>query len=89
VEGVCNPGDILYGFSTSGNSKNICNAFEVANNKEIITVGFTGKTGGMMKEISKYLINVPSTVTPRIQESHIMAGHIICELAEEQFFKDK
>jgi len=89
VEGVCNPGDILFGFSTSGNSKNICNAFEVANNKEIITVGFTGKTGGMMKEISKYLINVPSTVTPRIQECHIMAGHIICELAEEQFFKDK
>jgi D-sedoheptulose 7-phosphate isomerase len=89
VEGVCSPGDILFGFSTSGNSKNICNAFEVANNKEIITVGFTGKTGGMMKEISKYLINVPSTVTPRIQESHIMAGHIICELVEEQFFKDK
>jgi D-sedoheptulose 7-phosphate isomerase len=89
VEGVCNPGDILYGFSTSGNSKNICNAFEVANNKEIITVGFTGITGGMMKEISKYLVNVPSTVTPRIQESHIMAGHIICELAEELFFKDK
>jgi len=89
VEGVCNAGDILYGFSTSGNSKNICNAFEVANNKEIITVGFTGNSGGKMKELSKYLINVPSTVTPRIQESHIMAGHIICELAEELFFKDK
>ncbi|HSF44622.1 MAG TPA: D-sedoheptulose 7-phosphate isomerase, partial [Chitinophagaceae bacterium] len=89
VEGVCNPGDILYGFSTSGNSKNICNAFEVANNKEIITVGFTGKMGGKMKEISKFLVNVPSTVTPRIQESHIMAGHIICELAEELFFQGK
>jgi D-sedoheptulose 7-phosphate isomerase len=89
VEGVCNAGDILYGFSTSGNSKNICNAFEVANNKEIITVGFTGKSGGMMKELSKYLVNVPSTVTPRIQESHIMAGHIICELVEELFFKEK
>jgi D-sedoheptulose 7-phosphate isomerase len=87
VEGVCSSGDILFGFSTSGNSKNICNAFEVANNKEIITVGFTGSTGGKMKEISNYLINVPSAVTPRIQESHIMAGHIICELAEELFFK--
>lgn len=87
VEGVCNSGDILFGFSTSGNSKNICNAFEVANNKEIITVGFTGEGGGKMKEISNYLINVPSNVTPRIQESHIMAGHIICELVEEQFFK--
>jgi D-sedoheptulose 7-phosphate isomerase len=89
VEGVCSPGDILFGFSTSGNSMNICNAFEVANNREIITVGFTGKTGGMMKEISKYLVNVPSTVTPRIQESHIMAGHIICELVEEIFFQEK
>lgn len=87
VEGVCNSGDILFGFSTSGNSKNICNAFEVANNKEIITVGFTGESGGKMKEISNYLVNVPSSITPRIQESHIMAGHIICELVEEEFFK--
>lgn len=87
VEGVCNSGDILFGFSTSGNSKNICNAFEVANNKEIITVGFTGETGGRMKEISNYLVNIPSTITPRIQESHIMAGHIICELVEEEFFR--
>jgi D-sedoheptulose 7-phosphate isomerase len=89
VEGVCSPGDILYGFSTSGNSKNICNAFEIANNREIITVGFTGATGGRMKEISNYLINIPSTVTPRIQESHIMAGHILCELAEELFFESE
>jgi D-sedoheptulose 7-phosphate isomerase len=87
VEGVCNRGDILFGFSTSGNSKNICNAFEVANNKEIITVGFTGESGGKMKEISNYLLNIPSTITPRIQESHIMAGHIICELVEEEFFR--
>jgi D-sedoheptulose 7-phosphate isomerase len=88
VEGICGSGDILLGFSTSGNSKNICNAFEVANNKEIITVGFTGESGGKMKEISNYLINIPSTITPRIQESHIMVGHIICELAEELFFSE-
>ncbi|HLO82938.1 MAG TPA: D-sedoheptulose 7-phosphate isomerase [Chitinophagaceae bacterium] len=88
VEGVCGSGDILFGFSTSGNSKNICNAFEVAINKEIITVGFTGQSGGKMKEISNYLVNVPSLVTPRIQESHIMAGHIICELVEELFFQE-
>jgi D-sedoheptulose 7-phosphate isomerase len=88
VEGICGSGDILFGFSTSGNSKNICNAFEVANNKEIITVGFTGESGGKMKEISNYLINIPSTITPRIQESHIMVGHIICELAEELFFSE-
>jgi len=87
VEGVCGGGDVLFGFSTSGNSKNICNAFETAIAKEIITVGFTGATGGRMKEFSNHLINVPSTVTPRIQEAHIMAGHIICELAEELFFE--
>ncbi len=88
VEGICNPGDILFGFSTSGNSKNICNAFEIANQKEIITVGFTGDGGGQMKGMSNFLINVPSSNTPRIQEAHILAGHIICQFAEELFFQE-
>ncbi len=88
VEGVCNPGDILFGFSTSGNSKNICNAFEMANTRDIITVGFTGESGGMMKAMSRFLINVPSADTPRIQEAHIMAGHIICQFAEEMYFSE-
>lgn len=88
VDGVCHPGDILFGFSTSGNSKNICNAFEVANGKDVITVGFTGEHGGQLKAISNYLINVPSNDTPRIQEAHIMAGHIICQFAEERFFAE-
>jgi len=61
-------------------------AFEVAREKSITTVGFTGEGGGKMKSISDYLIDIPSKDTPRIQESHIMLGHIICQLVEERFF---
>ena len=62
------------------------NAFEKAREKKIITIGFTGETGGGMRSCSDYLINIPSVDTPRIQESHIMAGHIICQLVEEKYF---
>jgi len=86
VEGICEEGDVLIGLSTSGNSKNILNAFIAAKEKKVFTVGFTGAGGGKMKEASNYLINVPSTDTPRIQESHIMIGHIICELVEAKIF---
>jgi len=86
IKGIGKKGDVLVGLSTSGNSTNIINAFEVAKEKEMITIGFTGATGGKMKAISDYLLNVPSTDTPRIQESHIMVGHIICQLVEEQYF---
>ncbi len=86
VEGICVEGDVLIGLSTSGNSKNILNAFAAAKEKKVITVGFTGASGGTMKEASDYLINVPSSDTPRIQESHIMIGHIICELVEKNIF---
>jgi D-sedoheptulose 7-phosphate isomerase len=86
LEGIGNKGDVIVGLSTSGNSTNILKAFEVAKQNGIITIGFTGATGGKMKDASDYLINVPSTDTPRIQESHIMLGHIICELVEEQLF---
>lgn len=86
VKGIGNKGDVLIGLSTSGNSKNIIEAFKVAIDKEMITIGFTGSTGGKMKELSNYLFNVPSNDTPRIQESHIMLGHIICQLVEEQYF---
>ena len=82
----CVKGDILIGLSTSGNSKNILNAFETAKEKGVITIGFTGASGGKMKDLSDYLINVPSTITPRIQESHILIGHIICELVEAKIF---
>ncbi len=86
IQGIGKKGDFLVGLSTSGNSINITKAFEVARAKGIVTVGFTGDTGGKMKELSDYLINVPSKNTPRIQESHIMLGHIVCELVEEQYF---
>ncbi len=84
IEGIANKGDVLVGLSTSGNSGNIVKAFEAANTKEVITVAFTGLSGGLLKSISRYLINVPSTDTPRIQESHILLGHIICQLVEER-----
>lgn len=87
VEGVCEEGDVLFGFSTSGNSVNIVNAFRSASAKKIITVGMTGETGGALKDLSDYLLPVPSTDTPRIQESHILMGHIICQLTEEEFFR--
>ncbi len=86
VEGICVDGDVLIGLSTSGNSKNILNAFEAAKEKNTVTIGFTGAGGGKMKDVCEYLINVPSTDTPRIQESHIMIGHIICELVEANIF---
>ncbi|MBS1621482.1 MAG: D-sedoheptulose 7-phosphate isomerase [Bacteroidetes bacterium] len=86
IDGIGEAGDVLIGLSTSGNSKNILNAFETAHSKKITTVGFTGASGGKIKSTSDYLINIPSTDTPRIQESHIMIGHIICQLVEERYF---
>lgn len=80
-------GDVLIGLTTSGNSSNIIKAFEEAKKIGMTTIAFTGNSGGKIKEISDFLINIPSTDTPRIQESHIMIGHIICELVEEKLFK--
>jgi len=86
IKGIAHDGDVLVGLSTSGNSANIVEAFKAAKEKGMITVGFTGESGGKLKELSDHLFNVPSTVTPRIQESHIMLGHIICQLVEERYF---
>ena len=88
IKGIAQKGDFVVGLSTSGNSANIIKAFEVAREKGVHTVGFTGETGGKMKDLSDYLVNVPSKDTPRIQESHIMLGHIICQLVEEIYFAD-
>ena len=87
IRGIANPGDILIGLSTSGNSGNIVKAFEAARKKNVITIGFTGDSGGKMKGLSDYLFNIPSSDTPRIQESHILIGHIVCELVEREYFK--
>ena len=86
VKAEGNKGDLLIGISTSGNSKNIIKALEAANEIGMITVGMTGASGGKMKNLCRYLINIPSTDTPRIQESHILIGHIICEIVEKDLF---
>ena len=76
-------GDVLFGISTSGNSKNILLAQIEAQKRGMTVISFTGATGGKMKDCCDYLFNVPSTDTPRIQECHILIGHIICQLVEE------
>jgi D-sedoheptulose 7-phosphate isomerase len=88
IDGIGHKGDILVGLSTSGNSKNVIRAFEKAKAKGIITIGFTGADGGEMKALSDHLVNVPSIDTPRIQESHILLGHIVCQLVEERMFPE-
>jgi D-sedoheptulose 7-phosphate isomerase len=89
VEAMGKKGDVLIGLSTSGNSGNVIKALEKANEMGITTVAFTGKTGGKMNGLSKYLINIPSTDTPRIQECHMLLGHTICELVEINLFPKK
>ncbi|MCW1359920.1 D-sedoheptulose 7-phosphate isomerase [Campylobacter sp. CCS1377] len=79
-------GDIFIGISTSGNSKNIIKALEVCKEKGIFSIGFSGASGGAMSELCDICIKVPSSCTPRIQESHIVIGHIICAIVEEELF---
>lgn len=89
VSAMCRKGDVLMGLSTSGNSANVVKAFETARQMGVITVGFTGLSGGKMKDLSDYLINIPSTDTPRIQECHMLLGHTICEMVEAALFPKK
>ena len=86
VEAAGRKGDILVGISTSGNSPNVVKAMRKAKETGMLTVGFTGKDGGKMKDICDIMIYVPSVDTPRIQEAHILIGHIICQLIEEEMF---
>ena len=79
-------GDMFIGISTSGNSENIVNAFKECRKKDIVTVGLTRESGGEMAKLCDYCIKVPSRETPRIQEAHIMIGHIICAVVEETIF---
>ena len=79
-------GDVLIAISTSGNSENILRAITTAKKLGMYTVVLTGSTGGKMKEVADLLINVPSTDTPRIQETHILIGHIICDIVEKEMF---
>lgn len=86
ITGIGKKGDILVGLSTSGNSKNIVRAFEKCTELGIKTVALTGALGGKMKEVADITICIPSEDTPRIQESHITIGHVICEIIEENMF---
>ena len=86
VEAAGREGDVFIGISTSGNSPNVVNAMKKAKEIGMLTVGFIGKDGGKMKEICDIMICIPSKDTPRIQEAHILVGHIICQLIEEEMF---
>ena len=86
VKAKCESGDVLISLSTSGNSINVINAIKAANKINVTTVGFTGKNGGEMVNCSNITVLVPSNEIPRIQESHLMLGHIICEIVESELF---
>jgi D-sedoheptulose 7-phosphate isomerase len=86
VEALGNPGDVAIGISTSGNSPNVIEAIRAAKKKGMITIGLTGAEGGRLRNEVDYCICVPSKDTPRIQEAHILIGHIWCELIEQALF---
>ena len=86
IEAIGKNGDILLALSTSGNSKNIVRAIEKANSLGLITIGFSGNDGGAMQNLCKYNLIIPSDNTARIQEAHILVGHIICKLIEQKMF---
>ena len=87
IESVGAKGDVLIGLSTSGNSQNIVQAFQAAQQKQMITIALTGKDGGEMQKYADYLINVPSDDVPRIQEVHLFIGHYLCEIVEKELFR--
>jgi D-sedoheptulose 7-phosphate isomerase len=85
IEGLGQPGDVAIGISTSGNSPNVLRALQAARDIGMATVGFTGESGGQMQDYVDICFHAPSDSTPRIQEVHITAGHIICEMVEKTF----
>ncbi len=87
IQALGRKGDIFIGYSTSGKSPNIIRAFEEAKSRGLVCVGFTGSHGGPMKDICDYLLEVPSIDTPKIQEGHLVLGHILCGLIENAIFK--
>lgn len=86
LQGQGKKGDVFIGISTSGNSKNLIKAIETANNMSITSVSLSSVKDGLMQKTANYSIKVPSTCTPRIQESHILIGHILCQLIEDALF---
>jgi D-sedoheptulose 7-phosphate isomerase len=88
VQALGNAGDIAIGISTSGNSPNVLEAIDAARAKALLTIGFTGQDGGKMNGRTDLLFRVPSRMTPRIQETHITLGHVLCELIDRELFPD-
>ena len=86
IESLCNNNDIVIGISTSGNSRNIMEGFNKAQEIGAYTIGFTGNNGGLMADQVDTCIIVPSNNTARIQEAHILMGHIICACVETDYF---
>ena len=86
IEGLAKRGDVAVGISTSGNSANVLRAIAVARSKKVITIGMTGGRGGKLASVADYCIRIPSESTPRIQEGHILVGHVICEMVEHGIF---
>lgn len=86
LESIGNKGDVFIGISTSGKSGNIIEALRTCRERHITTIGFTGASGGMMKDLCDICLTIPSDETPRIQEMHILIGHVICYLVEEEIF---
>ena len=86
IEASAKSGDVLIALSTSGNSKNVINAIKKANQMQMVTIGFSGSDGGIMKDLCKYNLIIPSDNTARIQEAHILVGHVICKLIEQKIF---
>ncbi len=87
VDGMGNPGDVAFAISTSGNSSNVLRAVSVARERSLVTVGLTGRSGGKLPGAVDHCICIPSDQTPRIQEAHILTGHILCERIEETLFE--
>ncbi len=87
LEGLGATGDVAFGISTSGNSKNVLRAMEAAGKKKMITIGLCGR-GGKLKDVVEHCICMPSEQTPRIQEAHILTGHILCEIIERQLLSE-
>jgi len=87
VQGIGNPDDVAFAITTSGNSPNVLRALNVARDMKLVTVGLTGRTGGKLRSVADHCICIPSDHTPRIQEAHILTGHILCELIEGTLFQ--
>ena len=87
LEAIGKKGDVLIALSTSGNSENVVNAIKMANSLEMLSVGMSGALGGKIKELCQHNIIIPSSNTARIQEAHIIVGHIFCQIIEEKLFE--